>query len=142
MVPDLPTYLPGAAPGYRVPVPAVPVGQLTIMPEPLSNRQQHILDFIGDHRCAHGRPPTIGEIADAVPVLSPRGAVSLGDFGPQGLDGDRCHHQPRHPSHCTYTSADERQAREWLGPRGNHQQGSVPALRWLQGFTPRRRVSV
>jgi hypothetical protein len=118
------------------------VGPLTIMPEPLTNGQQHILDFIADHRCGHSRPPTVGEIADAFPVHSPRRAVASGDFGPQGLDGDSCCHQPRHPSHGTFTSADDRQAREWLGHRGNHQQGSVPALRCLQGFTPRRRVGV
>lgn len=42
------------------------MGQLTTMPEPLTDRQQQMLDFIRDHLRRHGRPPTLQEIAAAL----------------------------------------------------------------------------
>ncbi len=39
---------------------------MTLSPPPLSRRQQQVLDFVRRHVQAHGLPPTLREIADAL----------------------------------------------------------------------------
>jgi LexA DNA binding domain len=54
-------------------LPAAFMGQLTAMPEPLTDRQQQILEHIREHLRRHGRSPTVPEIAVALDFHSPNG---------------------------------------------------------------------